>query len=176
MIIWDSSKGLDDKIIAAKCEDMKELAISEKVKVGCIIEGWRFAWDNNLSEFRYFGGSNIEISKSYTYHAEMVALTECIMNRFLPVRIFVTSQSRAERMFLCGECRQQLLEISRNCEVIVLNPDGSRKSFDKITVSSLLPFHKNVQEKNRRFFTILANYWSKYKKENEKIADRDIIA
>lgn len=142
---------VQESVIFGKVQNEQELAIAEKVKVGCVIEGWRKGITHMETE--YFGGANIELSKTYVYHAEMVALTDCIMNRYWPVRLYVSSQSMDEDTFLCGDCRQQLLEVNSNCVVIVFNPDGTRKGM--FPVSKLLPKHKDVTEKNKKYYELL---------------------
>lgn len=139
-----------ESVIVARVQTEKELAIAKEVTVGCVIEGIRRGVTVS-HEYQYFGGSNIELSTTYVYHAEMIALIDCILHRFYPRRLFVSSQSKEEKTFLCGDCRQQLLEINSDCEVIVLNPDGTRKNKTQLTVSELLPRHKNVKEKNRYY-------------------------
>lgn len=142
----------EDSIIIHRVNVEKDLAISKKTKVGCVIEGVRQTPTRD-KEYEYFGGSNIELSTTYVYHAEMIALTDCIMHRFYPIKLFVSSQSKEENVFLCGDCRQQLLEVNKNCEIFVLNPDGTVKG--NLLVWQLLPKHKNVDEKNDYFYKLL---------------------
>lgn len=142
---------IEESVIVARVQTEKELAIAEKVKVGCVTEGVRKGSVVEQNQYEYFGGSNIELSTTYVYHAEMIALTDCILHRYYPMRLFVSSQSKEEKTFLCGDCRQQLLEINMNCEVIVINPDGTRKNKTGLTVSELLPRHKNVRQKNKYY-------------------------
>lgn len=130
--------------IFSHCLDMQNLAITTKVKVGAVVEGI-----NGRGEIGYFGGSNMETSISFTTHAEVIALQDCIMHRYYPIKIYVTSQSTDENVFLCGACRQQLHEINRRMEVVVFNPDGTVKG-DKY-LYSLLPDAKEVSEKNKMF-------------------------
>ena len=132
-----------EAVIHAKCLMQQELAQSEKVKVGCVVMGW------NGSKAKYFGGSNIELSTSYTTHSEYLALLDCIHNRYYPQHLYVTSQSEEECVFLCGCCRQQYLEVNEKCLVTVFNPNGTKK--DTRTISSLLPLHKDVKDKNFKF-------------------------
>lgn len=143
-------KEIEESVIVARVATEKELAIAKDVKVGCVIEGMRRG-TTRPHEYEYFGGSNIELSTTYVYHAEMIALTDCILHRYYPMRMFVSSQSKEEKTFLCGDCRQQLLEINMNCEVIVLNPDGIRKNKTQMVVSELLPRHKIVKDKNKYY-------------------------
>lgn len=147
---------IEESVIVARVQAEQELAIAEKVKVGCVIEGIRRGV-TVPHEYEYFGGSNIELSTTYVYHAEAIALTDCILHRYYPRRLFVSSQTKEEKTFLCGDCRQQLLEIHMNCEVIVLNPDGTRKNKTIITVGDLLPRHKNVRDKNK-YYRALCGY------------------
>lgn len=144
----------NDGWIFLRCETEQGLAVSEKVKVGCVIEGVKPASRGSIREYdiEYFGGANIELSKTYVYHAEMIALIDCIMCRYYPRKLFVTSQSKEEDVFLCGDCRQQLLEINADCEVIVFNPDGTRKG--SMLVKDLLPKHKDVEEKNEKYWKL----------------------
>lgn len=145
---------VSDSVIINRAMCMQELAISKTIKVGCVIQGIRKRVScEGGAEYEYFGGCNIEINTSKVYHAEMIALVDCIMYRFYPIRLFVTSVSKEEDTYLCGDCRQQLLEINKNCEIIVLNPDGSLKGSKLLW--ELLPKHKNVDEKNNRYHQLL---------------------
>lgn len=144
---------IEESIISHRCRCMQEMAIAKDTKVGCVIEGWRQQSPAKMGEdIEYFGGHNIELSTTYTYHAEMLALLDCIMWDYLPIRLYVTSVSEKEKTILCGDCRQQLLEVNKNCEIIVFNPDGSRKTKKPVKVSSLLPYHKNVNLKNKFYY------------------------
>ncbi|MDE1868215.1 MAG: hypothetical protein KGI08_10970 [Thaumarchaeota archaeon] len=153
----DNGKRVEESLITFRVEREKELALSKEVKVGCVIEGWKKAKAGTIYEtYEYFGSANIEISSSFVYHAEMIALTDCIMHRFYPIRIFVSSQSKEENVLLCGSCRQLLLEVNSDCEVIVLNPDGTRKHNETITVHDTIPNHKDVIDKNQKFLELLS--------------------
>lgn len=136
------------EVIAGKCNVMKSLAIAEKVKVGCVIEGWK----PNSSKRQWFGGSNIELSKSYVIHAEYMALLDCLHHGYYPVNIYCTSQSEKEDVFLCGDCRQKLSEVNREMGVLIFNPNGSIKG--EMRLSELLPKSKDTKKKNNKFLEI----------------------
>ncbi len=127
------------------CEQAQSLAISEKIKVGAVVIGIK----PDSGEFGYFAGANMETSISFTTHGEVIALQDCLMHRYYPIEIYVTSMSDSENVFLCGTCRQQFLEVNENCMVSVFNPDGTVKNSHKLR--DLIPFHKNVAKKNTKF-------------------------
>lgn len=126
----------------------RDLALSDKVKVGCVIEGIRKSMPYEIMEdkIEYFGGMNIEITHTDNIHAELLALYDCISYRFYPTKIYVSSQSEQEKVFMCGHCRQTFLEINQHIEIILINPDYTVK--DRKVLHDVFPFHKDVDEKN----------------------------
>ncbi len=75
----------------------------------------------------YYEGGNLELSISYVYHAEEVALINALMDGVKPLVIACTSKTEKERIALCGNCRQKLIDANPNCEFIIFNPDGTTK-------------------------------------------------
>ena len=133
-----------------QCVNMKRLAISSKKQVGCVLIGI----DNDKKK-HYFGGANLETSISFTTHAEVIALHDCLLHKCYPVHLFVTSSSKREKVFLCGACRQQYLEVNQTCLITIFDPDGKIKGTKSII--EVLPYHKNVNEKNCRLYQEFVN-------------------
>lgn len=52
-------------------------------------------------------------------------------------------------------CRQTLLEINQDLEIILVNPDETIKAHRFL--SEVLPYHKDVTEKNDKWLNLLGN-------------------
>lgn len=127
----------------SKCIAIQTRAVG-KIKVGCVVEAVDYE-----SEVSYtFVGANLHVSDSYgDVHAEQQAVQKAIQAKCYPETIYVTSQSFDEDVLMCGQCRQYVLEINQYCNIVVFNPDGTVKRIS--TVHESLPYHKNVEDKNR---------------------------
>jgi cytidine deaminase len=112
------------------CEWMQNRAMAflSGKKIGACIAG--------LSKEGYtpklFYGFNIELSFTHCYHAEEVAMINCLSDGHRPIIIFVTSKSFEEMIALCGDCRQKLMNANRDIRVVVFNPDGSIKIDEQV--------------------------------------------
>lgn len=87
--------------------------------------------DKNLEPV-LFGGFNIELSISYVYHAEEMAMLNCLYAGLKPDIVFCTSKSKDERIAMCGNCRQKLLDANPDCKFIIFDPDGKIKITGRI--------------------------------------------
>lgn len=137
-------ENLDLNEVWLKCQHAQVLAISNKTKVGAVVVGI-----NKKNERKLFVGSNIHISDSFAdVHAEQMAVNQCLLERYYPLAVYVTSTSTEEKVALCGSCRHYLSEINRNMQVVVFNPDGSRK----ITtfLFEVYPNSKDTRDKNEK--------------------------
>lgn len=79
-----------------------------------------------------FGGFNIELSISYVYHAEEMAMLNCLYAGMKPEIVFCTSKSKEERIAMCGNCRQKLLDANPDCKFVIFDPDGLFKLTGRI--------------------------------------------
>jgi cytidine deaminase len=107
------------------CKYMQEMALipyDKKTKVGSVITGQ----DYNYKQ-KFFGGCNIKISESHVYHAEIIALLNCLSENYRPIHVFVTSRSIEENIHCCLDCRGRLLECNPQMIITVFNPDGTIK-------------------------------------------------
>lgn len=124
----------------------QDKALSKKMHVGAICIGHNF----ETLKTKIFSGSNLHISDSFAdVHAEQLAVSLAILDRYYPIAIHVTSSSINEKVLLCGSCRHFVSEININCKIIVHNPDGSVK-LDMI-VNEVYPLAKNNIKKNLYF-------------------------
>ena len=120
-----------------------------KIKVGCAVEALEYRGEYDYSFFFY--GANIHVSDSFgDTHAERMAIDQALKETCYPVTVYVTSTSDDEKVALCGSCRHYISEINENCNIVVFNPDGSIKLVS--TIKEMYPNHKNVEEKNQKFF------------------------
>lgn len=132
----------------------EEIKISQgkakgKIKVGCAVEAYEYR--DGMERSFFFYGSNIHVSDSFgDTHAERMAIDLALKETCYPITVYVTSTSKDEKVTLCGSCRHYISEINENCNVVVFNPDGSLKFVT--TIKEIYPNHKNVEEKNQRFF------------------------
>lgn len=83
-------------------------------------------------EPKMFTGFNIELSISYVYHAEELAMLNCIYAGLKPEIVFCTSKSKEERIAMCGNCRQKLLDANPDCRFVIFDPDGVFKLIGRI--------------------------------------------
>ena len=114
-----------DKTGISLIPDAVNAAISKKKQVGAVV----MAWDNSLRDFRFFSGSNLWFSESYAAdHAEQFAVKKALFARCYPLRIYVSSGGTdGDAIFLCGLCKEFVSSINRDCEIIVVDPDGGVK-------------------------------------------------
>lgn len=120
-----------------------------KIQVGCGVEAYEY---RNGSPYSFlFYGCNIHVSDSFgDTHAERMAIDNALKENCYPISIFVTSTSINEKVLLCGSCRHYISEINENCNIIIFDPDGTVKEIS--TIKEVYPHHKDVKEKNQRFF------------------------
>ena len=84
------------------------------------------------NEPKLFQGFNIELSISYVYHAEEMAMLNCISAGLKPEIVCCTSKSKEERIAMCGNCRQKLLDANPDCKFIIFDPNGVIKITGRI--------------------------------------------
>jgi len=83
---------------------------------------------NENGAFGIFDGCNIELATSKVWHAEEVALVKAISAGYRNIlKCFVTSTGEQQCAACCGYCMQHLMYANPDCEIIVVNPDGSVK-------------------------------------------------
>ena len=109
-----------------RCQESAKAPITG-TKVGAVA----LAFKKN-GEAELFGGFNVELSISYVYHAEECAMMHCIYKGYKPEIIFCTSKSKEERIAMCGNCRQKLLDANPECHFVIFDPDGEIKIMGKI--------------------------------------------
>ena len=115
-IIWNKTKGI---------QELAKAPITG-TKVGACVVGFE------EEQPMIYPGFNIELSISYVYHAEEVAMIECIRDNIKPEIVFCTSKSKEERIAMCGNCRQKLLDANPECHFVIFDPDGEIKIMGKI--------------------------------------------
>ena len=135
------------------CVKMQNNAIG-KIQVGCVLEAMDYSDDVYIGGSTFlFYGANLHISDSFAdIHAEQLAINLAILKKCYPITIYVTSTSKDEDVFLCGQCRQYICEVNENCNVVIFNPDGSVKRIG--TISEYFPYHKDVKNKNQKFYEL----------------------
>lgn len=115
----------------------RAMAFLSKKKIGSCIAGL----GDDMDMPKLFSGFNIELSYSHVYHAEEIALINCLLDACRPIIVFVTSKSFEETVALCGDCRQKLLNANKDIRVVVFNPDGCIKIDSQ--VSELTKYSKS---------------------------------
>lgn len=134
-----------------------------KIQVGCVVEAMSYD-DDCLYEFH---GCNIHVSDSFgDTHAERMAIDLALKARCYPITVYVTSTSMEEDVLLCGSCRHYISEINENCTIVIFNPDGSIKRVSNVKES--YPAHKDVADKNKRFFQLCGGLPAILKQESVK--------
>ena len=142
---------LDTENLHKVFEELKRVQVKAtgKIQVACAVEAYEYR-DKLPYSFQFYG-CNIHVSDSFgDTHAERMAIDHALKENCYPVIVYVTSTSKDEHVLLCGSCRHYISEINENCTIVVFNPDGSVK--DISTIKDVYPNHKNVKEKNQRFF------------------------
>lgn len=118
------------------CKEMQQLALippGKSTKVGAAILGLGF---RSKFDLKFYGGTNIVLSTSHNYHAEIAALLACMSNHRKPLEIFVTSTSSLEDIRLCLDCRARLIEANPDIKLTIFNPDGIVKYHGRIIDNS----------------------------------------
>lgn len=111
----------------------EKLALLMLDKSQCAISGHRVgavvrAINPVNGDSEYFGGCNIELATSKVWHAEETALIKAIVAGFVkPVECYVTSTNTDQRAAMCGYCMQHFMYANPDCEIVVVNMDGSVK-------------------------------------------------
>lgn len=106
-------------------------------RVGCALEAQRP--NGSQKDFR---ASNIELSTSAVYHAEVLALLHAINAGYTkPLAVYVTSTNpKKAAAAMCGICRQHYMWANPECEVFVVDTEANLRLHTKVVDTLLHPY------------------------------------
>ena len=128
-------------------ENVARLAVDQLTYAQCSISGHRVgaalrAERPDDGAKNILGASNIELSTSAVYHAEVMALLHSInLGYTMPLEVYVTfTDPKRGIAAMCGICRQHFMWANPGCEVFVVDTEANLRLHTRVVDTLLHPY------------------------------------